>query len=168
MYEKLGELLSESLEKGEVLQFTEEDKFTEEKFSIYENDSLNKKKESSEKPQSKKEKNDSKTEADEAAERLMKKEKEKASAKRNRSEQPKKSTGIVYKKLSPEIERAYRLLDISVSASLEDVKKAYKEKLKYYHPDRHQNNKVLKKVAETKTKQILDAYNLLTDYLGSK
>ena len=53
MYEKLGELLSESLEKGEVLQFTEEDKFNEEKFSIYENDILNKKKESSEKTQQK-------------------------------------------------------------------------------------------------------------------
>ena len=40
------------------------------------------------------------------------------------------------KKITPEIERACRLLDITTSANSNDVKKAYKEKLKYFHPDK--------------------------------
>lgn len=165
MYEKLGELLSESLEKGEVLQFTEEDKFTEEKFSIFENTNT-----AETKSDPKKQKQNAQKEADEAAEKLRQSEKEKARKAREqkKSEAPKKGTGVVYKKLSPELERAYRTLDISVSATLEDVKKAYKEKLKYYHPDRHQENEVLQKVATTKTKQVVEAYNLLTLYLQNR
>src|SRR5574344_2159727 len=67
----------------------------------------------------------------------------------------------VYKKITPEIERCYRLLGITVSATLEDIKKAYKEKLKYYHPDRHADNPVLLKVATDKTRQVVEAYKML-------
>lgn len=79
---------------------------------------------------------------------------------------PKKN--YVYKKITPEIQRAYRLLGISISANLEDLKKAYKEKIKYYHPDKYQNNPVLAKVAGDKTHQVIQAYNLLLDFIGNR
>lgn len=159
MYEKLGELLSESLEKGEVLQFTEEDTFSEEKFDIFQN--LSSSQEKSEKKSAEKIKEESKEQNKEHKQFT-------AGTSQNRRKssinQKRKKTGMVYKVLPPEVERAYRLLDITVSATQEDIKKAYKEKLKYYHPDRHQNNEVLQKVATNKTKQIVEAFNLLMNY----
>jgi len=83
-----------------------------------------------------------------------------------RSEQ-KKSQRIIYKKITPEIERCYRLLDITVSASLEDIKKAYKEKLKYFHPDKHAGNPVLQKIATDKTRQIVEAYKTIVTFIGN-
>ena len=65
------------------------------------------------------------------------------------------------KKITPEVERACRLLDITASANQDDVKKAYKEKLKYFHPDKYDKNPVLKKVATNKTRMIVEAYELL-------
>ena len=65
------------------------------------------------------------------------------------------------KKITPEIERACRLLDITTSANSNDVKKAYKEKLKYFHPDKYDKNPVLKKVATNNTRMIVEAYELL-------
>ena len=73
---------------------------------------------------------------------------------------------VIYKKITPEIERCYRLLDITVSASLDDIKKAYKEKLKYYHPDRHADNPVLLKVATDKTRQVVEAYKTLVAFVN--
>lgn len=164
MYEKLGELLSESLEKGEILQFTEEDKFTEEKFSIYENNILEKNINLSEQQKTENRNADSKDNIDEASEKLR----QNLKKKEKRTSGLKNGKGIVYKKLSPELERAFRTLDISVSADIEDVKKAYKEKLKYFHPDRHQDNEILQKVATNKTRQIVEAYNLLMNYFENK
>ena len=40
-------------------------------------------------------------------------------------------------------------------------KKVYKEKLKYFHPDKYDKNPVLKKVATNKTRMIVEAYELL-------
>ena len=61
------------------------------------------------------------------------------------------------KKITPELARAYRLLGITFSATTEDVKKAYKEKIKYYHPDRHTVNAVMQKIATDKTRQVVAA-----------
>ena len=76
---------------------------------------------------------------------------------------PKRS--FVYKKISPEVERSCRLLDVRTDSSIEDVKTAYKDKLKYYHPDHYEGNAVLQKVASDKTKQIVEAYKILMDFL---
>lgn len=162
MYKKLGELLSESLEKGEVLQFTKEDAFSEEKFDIFSDMSSSEEEKSSEKKKSS-------AQNDSSSEKLNSSfQKSQSQGKRSRTQNDfssaKEKKGIVYKVLPPEVERAYRLLDITVSASVEDIKKAYKEKLKYYHPDRHQNNEVLQKVATNKTKQIVEAFNILMNY----
>ena len=72
---------------------------------------------------------------------------------------------FIYKKVTPEIERAYRLLGIETSATPDDVKKAYKEKIKYYHPDKYNDNAVLQKVATDKTRQVVEAYKLISDFL---
>ena len=62
--------------------------------------------------------------------------------------------------------RALRLLDLTDSATLEDVKRAYKEKLKYFHPDKYDKNEVLKTVATKKTRMIVDAYELLCKHFA--
>lgn len=135
MYDKLGDLLNETLKSGQVKfkkkikypqkEIPHEEKKSEENFSK-ENVSKNK----------------TKTEQKKQAEPLNNK--------------------VSYlKKITPEIERACRLLDITTSANSNDVKKAYKEKLKYFHPDKYDKNPVLKKVATNKTRMIVEAYELL-------
>lgn len=69
------------------------------------------------------------------------------------------------KKITPELARAYRLLGITFSATTEDVKKAYKEKIKYYHPDRHTVNAVMQKIATDKTRQVVEAFSLIMKFL---
>ena len=76
-----------------------------------------------------------------------------------------KPRSFIYKKITPELEKAYKLLDVPFSSSLEDLKKAYKDKLKYYHPDRHADNETLQKVATDKTRQVVEAYNLIVKFL---
>ena len=69
------------------------------------------------------------------------------------------------KKITPELARAYRLLGLTFSATTEDVKKAYKEKIKYYHPDRHTVNAVMQKIATDKTRQVVEAFTLIMKFL---
>ncbi len=120
MYDKLGDLLNETLEAGAV------------KFIRIEK----------EEPQPEPEKQEEKP-----------------------PKEQKKDKRVIYKKLNPELEREYRLLDITVSATVDDVKKAYKEKLKYFHPDRYADNAVLEKVATNKTREIVKAYNDILEFL---
>ena len=63
--------------------------------------------------------------------------------------------------ITPELRNAYRLLDLTFSANEADVKKHYREKLKYYHPDYQKENPVLKKVATKKTEHVVEAYLLI-------
>ena len=72
------------------------------------------------------------------------------------------------KKLTPEIMRAYRNLGITVSATKDEVKKAYKERLKYFHPDKHTGNAILEKIATDKTRQVVESFELIMNYLGEK
>lgn len=74
-------------------------------------------------------------------------------------------TGTVIKTFPEELNRAYRLLGITVSATKEDVKKAYKEKLQYYHPDKHAGNAILEKVATDKTRQVVESYAMIIKHL---
>ena len=139
MYDRLGDLLSETLEAGEVKFIKVEAKKVEEE-----------------------------------TQRLNVEGKGKSQAEKKEEERPKKNSSkakpkahnvFIYKTITPELERAYRLLDISFQSSLEEIKKSYKEKLKYYHPDRYEDNEVLKKVATDKTRQIVAAYKMINDFL---
>lgn len=55
----------------------------------------------------------------------------------------------------------YSVLGISQSASDEEVKKAYRELARKYHPDNYQNNP-LADLAEEKMKEINEAYDTIT------
>ena len=55
----------------------------------------------------------------------------------------------------------YSVLGISQSASDDEVKKAYRELARKYHPDNYQNNP-LADLAEEKMKEINEAYDSIT------
>jgi len=55
----------------------------------------------------------------------------------------------------------YSVLGVSQSASDEEVKKAYRELARKYHPDNYQNNP-LADLAEEKMKEINQAYDTIT------
>ena len=55
----------------------------------------------------------------------------------------------------------YTVLGVSQSASDEEVKKAYRELARKYHPDNYQNNP-LADLAEEKMKEINEAYDVIT------
>ncbi|MGE4275786.1 MAG: DnaJ domain-containing protein [Lawsonibacter sp.] len=55
----------------------------------------------------------------------------------------------------------YTVLGVSQSASDEEVKKAYRELARKYHPDNYQNNP-LADLAEEKMKEINEAYDTIT------
>ena len=55
----------------------------------------------------------------------------------------------------------YSVLGVSQSASDEEVKKAYRELARKYHPDNYQNNP-LADLAEEKMKEINEAYDTIT------
>lgn len=57
----------------------------------------------------------------------------------------------------------YEVLEINEGASQEEVKKAYREMVKKYHPDQYQNNP-LSELAEDKLREVNEAY----DYLSKK
>ena len=62
----------------------------------------------------------------------------------------------------------YKVLGISSSASDEEVKKAYRDLARKYHPDHYQNDP-LSDLAEEKMKEITAAYDQIMDMRrGSK
>lgn len=58
-----------------------------------------------------------------------------------------------------EISECYRILDIEPGASLEDVKRSYRELVKVWHPDRFRGDSKLQAKAEEKLKRINIAYD---------
>ncbi len=55
----------------------------------------------------------------------------------------------------------YEVLGINEGASEEEIKKAYREQVKKYHPDQYQDNP-LSKLAEDKLREVNEAYEYLT------
>lgn len=54
----------------------------------------------------------------------------------------------------------YKVLGLEPGATDEQVKSAYKELVKKYHPDRYQNNP-LEELAEEKLREINEAYDMI-------
>ena len=67
--------------------------------------------------------------------------------------------------MSDDEKRAARLLDLELPFDKEKLNSAYKEKLKYYHPDFWSKNEVLAMVAHKKTQEIINANKVLNSYL---
>lgn len=74
-----------------------------------------------------------------------------------------------YRKME-EILQCYALLGIQHTATPEEIKKAYRNMVKIWHPDRYINNLVLKAKAEVEIKKINRAYATIkadpTDRIG--
>jgi molecular chaperone DnaJ len=61
----------------------------------------------------------------------------------------------------------YEVLGVRQGASEEEIKKAYRELVKQYHPDKYENNP-LKNLAEDKLREINEAYDtLMKNFQGS-
>jgi molecular chaperone DnaJ len=58
------------------------------------------------------------------------------------------------------LKNPYEVLGIKENASEEEIKKAYRELVKKYHPDQYQNNP-LSKLAEEKLREVNEAYDYL-------
>ena len=79
-------------------------------------------------------------------------------------EQDARKEDVGRKEIPAEVKKALSFLGLEEDALIDDVKKAYHEKLKYYHPDRHGDNPVLQKVARNKTREVIEAWELLADF----
>jgi molecular chaperone DnaJ len=60
----------------------------------------------------------------------------------------------------PQKKDYYKIMEVDKNATAEDIKKAYRKLVKQWHPDKHLENK---HVAETKFKEIQEAYEVLGD-----
>lgn len=60
----------------------------------------------------------------------------------------------------------YEVIGVKEGASKEEIKKAYREQAKKYHPDQYSNNP-LKDLAEEKMRELNEAYDFLMNNSGS-
>lgn len=153
MYDRLGDLLSKTLETGFVKTAAPGKKVKDGAC----------KKNTEQKLRSAAEQNQTATRRENTANR-----RENTATHENTSTHENRQSFVYHsavKKITPELARAYRLLGITFSATTEDVKKAYKEKIKYYHPDRHTVNAVMQKIATDKTRQVVEAFTLIMKFL---
>ena len=63
------------------------------------------------------------------------------------------------------MDKYYQILGLKPNASPEEVKKAYRQLAKIWHPDLFHNNNKEQQQAEVKFKEIADAYEILKDYI---
>src|SRR6476620_7817042 len=66
------------------------------------------------------------------------------------------------------LEESYRALGLKPGASLQEVKRSYREMLKFFHPDRHQASPGLLRKATEETKKINLAYERVCDFFGAR
>ncbi len=64
--------------------------------------------------------------------------------------------------------KAYATLGLDDTASMEAVKKAYREKLKVYHPDHVGNDPHMQAEATSKTIELQEAYETILQCLGGE
>ena len=67
-----------------------------------------------------------------------------------------------------DLEQCYRTLDLEPGASLDEVKRAWRDLTKVWHPDRFQSDPRMEAKAEEKLKTINEAYARLRQALGEK
>lgn len=62
------------------------------------------------------------------------------------------------------VKKAFSKIQIPEESDFETAKKIYRKKLKFYHPDRRNDNPVLQKVAKEKTEQLLSSWKIIENY----
>jgi curved DNA-binding protein CbpA len=67
-----------------------------------------------------------------------------------------------------DLKRCFELLELDPHASPEEAKRAYKDIVNVWHPDRFSNNIRLKEKAEKKIKEVNAAYDTVQSFLSSK
>ena len=67
----------------------------------------------------------------------------------------------IFADVMSKIERSRKLLNVTANANLKELKSAYRNLMKDFHPDKFQDNEEEKKAAEDKSKKIIDAYHFL-------
>jgi hypothetical protein len=65
------------------------------------------------------------------------------------------------------IDRYYEILELNPGASIEEVKRAYRDLVRVWHPDRFSNDPRLQQKAQEKLKDINEAYEKLQAFLSS-
>lgn len=70
-----------------------------------------------------------------------------------------------YRILPAPVSRAFEVLGIAPDAAEDDIRSAYRAKLKMFHPDSNSSNETIQKIARLKTAEIIDSYKLITDWL---
>ncbi|QOS40070.1 hypothetical protein DYE49_06215 [Treponema rectale] len=141
MYDRLGELLNETLKDGYV-KSSEPQKETERFTETETQASSLKNKNGFTWPKGKK---------------------KKSSSFEKKSVESKKKVKKIF---SAEAERALRLFSLDGNYTEEELKKAYKEKLNVFHPDKNKKLPIVQKVAAEKTRQVVEAFRLLSDLLN--
>jgi len=72
------------------------------------------------------------------------------------------------KKENMEINRCFEILELDRNASLEEAKQAYRDQVKFFHPDRFANDPRQREKAEKKLKEVNEAYERVKKLLASK
>ena len=69
--------------------------------------------------------------------------------------------------MTTEIKYSYQVLELEPGASLEQVKEAWRELVKVWHPDRFPNDPKMQRKAQERLKNINGAYEILCEFLAS-
>lgn len=64
------------------------------------------------------------------------------------------------------LQRCFQILELDSTASIDEVRQAYKDIVNVWHPDRFSHNARLKQKAEAKLKQVNVAYEEVTSFLS--
>ena len=67
-----------------------------------------------------------------------------------------------------DIRRCFEILELDRDVTIDEVKRAYKDLVNIWHPDRFSNNPRLRQKAEDKLKEINEAYETVKSFLSSK
>jgi curved DNA-binding protein CbpA len=66
-----------------------------------------------------------------------------------------------------DLKQSFEILELNPDASADEVQQAYKDLVNIWHPDRFANNPRLRRKAETKLKEINQAYAMVNSFLSS-
>lgn len=160
MYEKLADLLNKTLKDGTVKFINVPKKSADKNENTFSNQSVQS------------EKNQNKTSSSQFENKSTKSNLKNPSnfnnfAKKNLTEEERKKVLFEnqFLSLSDKEKFALKVLSLELPFDNESLKQAYKEKLKYYHPDHWNKNDVLRNIAHKKTQEIINANEILFEYL---